>query len=166
MSKSLLTKEEKEKQLKEVKEILLATLDYNILNFPKLISVDFNSDKHYENLKNEVLKKYQKGSLSILKQWLRDLTDQPRETRDFEYVKYIKQATGYDFDIFEVFKKRIEKIIASKKITSENQYHDAVEMVDYLSQSEPKYDAKIHLLNELILKFDNKMNAKKKLPFQ
>ena len=161
MPKPLLTRDEKEKLLQEVKEILIATLDYILLNYTKLISEDFNSDEHYKNLKKEVIKKYEKGSLSILTQWLRDFTEQPRETRDFDYVKYIKEVTGYDFDIFEVFKKRIEKIIVNKKITSENQYRDVMEMVDYLCQSETKDIVKIELLNELLNKFNNKAKTNK-----
>ena len=161
MPKPLLTRDEKKKQLQEVKEILIATIDYILLNHTKLISENFNSDEHYKNLKKEVIKKYEKGSLSILTHWLRYFTEQPRETRDFAYIKYIKVVTGYDFDIFEVFKKRIEKIIVNKKITSENQYRDVMEMVDYLCQSETKDIVKIKLLNELLNKFNNKAKTNK-----
>ncbi len=156
MSPTKLTKEEKAIELERVKTILLATLDYHLQTDEKIITEDFNSDKHFEDLKMETLQKFQKGQLSTLKQWLRDFTEKPRETRDFEYVKYIKETTGIDFDIFEAFKNRIDKIIARRRITSAPQYYDAMEMINYLCLTQSEDTATATLLDELIHQFENK----------
>lgn len=154
MAKQSLKKEEKKAELKRVRDILLATIDYNLTTKSKIITSDFNSDEYYSNLKNRIEDKFQKGSLATLNQWLRDFTEEPRETHDLEYCRFIKQVTGYSFNIFEVFSKRIEKIIEKKKVSTENQYRDVMELINYLSVFEPEKQAKLDLLQKLTSDFE------------
>jgi hypothetical protein len=154
MAKQALTKEEKKAELNRVRDILLATIDYDLTTRSKIITNDFNSDEYYSNLKNEIEEKFQKGRLATLNQWLCDFTEGPRETKDLEYCKYIKQATGHSFNIFEIFSKRIEKIIEKKKVSTENQYRDIMELINYLSVFEPENQAKLGLLQKLASDFE------------
>ena len=66
---------------------------------------------YYQKLKELVGKHFQKGRLTILKQWFRDLTEMQIETKDFKFSAYLKEKTNYDIDIFKSFYDRIDKII-------------------------------------------------------
>ena len=81
MAKQALTKEEKKAELNRVRDILLATIDYDLTTRSKIITNDFNSDEYYSNLKNEIEEKFQKGRLATLNQWLRDFTEGPEKQR-------------------------------------------------------------------------------------
>lgn len=65
------------------------------------------------------------------------MTEEPRETGDLSFGRYIKEKTGYDIDIFGSFQKRIDKIIDRKRIKTENEYRDVLAMVDNLCQQTP-----------------------------
>lgn len=153
----------KQAELKRTRDILVATLDYMIDSFnkhpPKFDG--FNQAAHFEKLKPEFEELYNKGSLTKLKQWLRDITEIPRETGDLKFTSFIKQRTGYDFNIFEAFYKRIDNIIAKEKITTKNQYREVTSMVDYLCQANPVDDKKIEVLNNLLLDFEHHLRGKK-----
>ncbi len=138
---------EKENELKELRSILMATLDYNIEKHSPM-GIEFTN--HFEKLKTEVEEHFEKKRLTRLKVWLKCLTEEPRETEDFNYQSYIKEKTGFEIDIFANFRKRIDKIIKRKKIRNEHEYRDVESMVDQLCQQQIVDNAKIDLLNALL----------------
>lgn len=89
------------------------------------------------------------------------MTEEPRETGDLNFERYIKEKTGYDIDIFANFQKRIEKIIERKKIKTENEYRDVLAMVDNLCQQTPVDQEKIDVLNNLLIDFDDRIRGTK-----
>jgi hypothetical protein len=156
-----LTPEEKQSELKRHRLILLATLDYFIERSKGINYGGFDPIAHYQQLKEQTEENYQKGSLTRLKQWLRDMTEEPRETGDLSFSRYIKEKTGYDIDIFSSFQKRIDKIIERKQVRTESEYRDVLAMVDNLCQETPVDSDKIDLLNNLMLDFDDKISGTK-----
>jgi hypothetical protein len=156
-----LTPEEKQLELKRHKDILLATLDYFIDRSANIKYDEFDPVAHFKQLKQQTEEQYQKGRLTRLKQWLRDMTEEPRETDDLNFGRYIKAKTGYDIDIFGDFQKRIDKIIKRKKINTENEYRDVLGMVDNLCQQAPVDQEKIDVLNNLLIDFDDKISGTK-----
>ena len=111
-----MTPEEKQLELKRHRDILLATLDYSIERSKGINNGEFDPVAHYQQLKEQTEENYQNGRLTRLKQWLRDLTEEPRETGDLSFGWYIKEKTGYDIDIFRNFQKRIDKIIEKNEL--------------------------------------------------
>jgi len=108
-------KKDKQIELDYYRDLVIATLDYCIDSPDFLIQTsDFDSKKHFESCKLQTVDYYNKGRLSILKQWFRDLTEPMREGRDFEFIKYIKERTGHQIDLFADFDTRIQKIVDSK----------------------------------------------------
>jgi hypothetical protein len=156
-----LTPEEKQLELKWHRDILLATIDYSIERSNKERYGEFDIIAHYQQLKEQTEEHYQKGRLAKLKQWLRDMTEAPREMEDFGFGRYIKDKTGYDLDIFASFHKRIDKIIERKQIKTENQYREVMSMIDNLCQQTPVDQKKIDLLNNLIINFEDKISGTK-----
>ena len=157
------TPEEKQKELKRHRDILIATLDYSIDRFrtANLKFEEYDPIAHFEQLKQQTEEYYSKGRLPRLKQWLRDMTEEPRETGDLSFGRYIKEKTGYDIDIFGNFQKRIDKIIERKRIKTENEYRDVLAMVDNLCQQTPVDEHKINILNNLLIDFDDKISGTK-----
>lgn len=156
-----MTPEEKQSELQRYKDILLATLDYHIERSKGIKYGEFDPFAHFQQLKEQTEENYRKGRLSRLKQWLRDMTEEQRETGDLSFGRYIKEKTGYDIDIFGSFQKRIDKIIERKRIKTENEYRDVMAMVDNLCHQTPVDKDKIDLLNNLLIDFDDKTSGTK-----
>lgn len=156
-----MTPEEKQSELKRYKDILLATLDHHIERSKGINYGEFDPVAHFHQLKQETEESYQKGRLSRLKQWLRDITEEQRKTVDLSFGRYIKEKTCYEIDIFGSFQKRIDKIIEKKRIKTENQYRDVMLMVDNLCHQSPVDKNKIDLLNNLLIDFDDKISRTK-----
>ena len=149
--------EEKRVELEKYKELVIATIDYHILNkLIQLKTTDFDSDQYFEGLKEQALEHFDKGRLSKLKQWFRDLTEMQIETRDFGFNQYLREKTDYDINIFQSFKKKLEKVIDKGKITTDNQFHDINMFVDQLSQTEPLDNQRIAKLNNLLLDYEQR----------
>jgi hypothetical protein len=158
-------KEEKLIELVKYRDLVLATLDYYLDN--KLMHIktaDFDSDEHYQNLKIQTQEHFEKGRLTRLKQWFRDLTEPQIETGDLKFNKYLKDKTKYDIDIFKSYYQHIDKIIEKGKITSDNQFYDANIMVDQLCQTEPVDKEKIDILNKLLGDYEQRKSRQSKKP--
>ena len=157
-----LNDDEKESELKKYGDLVLATLDYYMANsLMKIATPEFNSDDHYKYLKTLAQEHFQKGRLTRLKQWFRDLTEMQIETGDLKFNQYLRDKTPYDIDIFKSYFDRIDKIIEKGKITSDHQFYDVNILVDQLSQAEPVNSEKIEILNKLLLDYEDKKSRQK-----
>ena len=156
-----LNKDEKQKELVKYRDLVLATLDYYIDNKEMQIkTADFDSDEHYKGLKIQTDENFQKGRLTRLKQWFRDLTEMQVETGDLKFNKYLQDKTKYDVDIFKSYFQRVDKVIEKGKITTDNQFYDINIMVDQLCQTEPVDNEKIEILNRLLSEYEQRKTRK------
>jgi hypothetical protein len=157
MTDNKLNKEEKQAQLLMYRDLVLATLDYYIdhteMHFK---TADFDSVEHYKEIKVQTEEHYQKGRLTRLKQWFRDLTEMQIETGDLKFNKYLQDKTKYDIDIFKSYFQRIDKIIEKGKITTDSQYYDITIMIDQLCQAEPLENEKIEILDKLLNEYEQR----------
>jgi hypothetical protein len=152
-----INKDEKQQELVKYRDLVLATLDYSINNKEMQIkTVEFDSIEHYKRLKIQTAEHFQKGRLTKLKQWFRDLTEMQVETCDLEFNKYLQDKTKYDIDIFKSYFQRIDKVIKKGKITSDNQFYDINMLVDQLCQTEPVDDEKIEILNRILSEYEQR----------
>ena len=133
-----LNKDEKQAELSKYRDLVLATIDYYLNSKGLQIkTADFDSQEHYKGIKIQTEEHYQKGRLTRLKQWFRDLTEMQVEMGDLKFNKYLQDKTKYDIDIFKSYFQRIDKVIEKGKITTDNQFYDINMMVDQLCQTEP-----------------------------
>lgn len=157
MTKNKLSKVEKQAELLKYRELVLATLDYYLENKEtQLQTPDFDSQKYYEGLKIQTEEHYQKGRLTRLKQWFRDMTEMQIEIVDLKFNKYLQEKTKYDLDIFKSYFQRMEKVIAKGRITTDNEFYDLGIWVDQLCQAEPVDNAKVELLNGLLAEYEQR----------
>lgn len=95
-----LNKDDKQAELAKYRDLILATLDYYLdNNVMQIKTADFDSTEHYKGLKIQTEEYYQKGRLTRLKQWFRDLTEMQVETVDLKFNKYLQDKTKYNIDI-------------------------------------------------------------------
>jgi hypothetical protein len=155
MTDNKIKKDEKQAELLKYRNLVLATIDYYIDNkVMQIKTADFGSEEHYKGLKIQTEEHYQKGRLTRLKQWFRDLTEMQVETGDLKFNKYLQDKTKYDIDIFKSYFQRIDKVIAKGKITTDNQFYDINMMVDQLCQTEPVDNERIEILNRLLSEYE------------
>jgi polyhydroxyalkanoate synthesis regulator phasin len=127
-------------------------------------SADFDSDEHYKGLKIQTAEHFQKGRLTKLKQWFRDLTEMQVETGDLKFNKYLQDKTKYDIDIFNSYIQRIDKLVEKGKIATDNQFYDINRMVNQLCQTEPVDHKKIEILNKLLSEYEQRKSQKRRKP--
>lgn len=161
MPDSKLSKEEKQAELDKYRALVLATLDYYIgYKELHLKTATFDSIEHYKGLKRLTEEHYQKGRLTRLKQWFRDLTEMIIEERDLKFNKFLRDTTNYDIDIFSSFYERVDKIIEKGRIITNNQFYDIKIIVDQLCQTEPVDNKKIEMLETLLRNYEQKKPRK------
>jgi hypothetical protein len=141
---------DKQAELQKYRDLILATLDYHLHNKEMQIkTADFDSQDYFKGLIIQTEEHFQKGRLTRLKQWFRDLTEMQIETGDLKFNKYLQDKTKYDIDIFKTYFQRVDKIIEKGKIMTDNQFYDLGIMVDQLCHIEPVDSQKIEILNRL-----------------
>ena len=162
MKGAKLNKEEKQNELEKYRNLVLATLDYYLENkVMQIKTADYDSTEHFNSLKLQTEENYQKGRLSRLKQWFRDMTEMQIETKDLKFNKYLQEKTNLDIDIFKSYFQRIDKIIEKGKITTDNQFYDINILVDQLCQTEPIDKNRIENLNRILREYEQKQSRKK-----
>jgi hypothetical protein len=165
MTDNKLNKDEKQAELIKYRDLLLATIDYYLENEEMHIkTAEFNSLEYYKGLLTQTEENFQKGRLTKLKQWFRDLTEMQVETIDLKFIKYLQNKTNYDIDIFKSYFQRVEKVIEKGKITTDNQFYDINKMVDQLCQNEPVDNKKIEILNRLLSEYEQRKSQQTRKP--
>lgn len=150
-------KHEKTAELTKYHALLQATLDYHIDNPSMQVkTADFDSVAYFKSLKLQTEENFKKGRLTMLKNWFRDMTEMPLETGDLKFNQYLRDKTGYEVDIFESYFKRVDKIIAKGKITTDRQFYDLNQMVGKLCQVQPADTQKIDTLNKLLAAYESR----------
>jgi len=132
-----LTPEQKQSGLKRYRAIILATLDYLLERFGGGIVYDqFDpAADYYEQQKIQSEKYYKQHRLDRLQQQLDRLTKGLQNSVDLNFAGYIKEKTGYDIDIFENLRKRVDAIVAQKEIRSQKELNDIGTALHYYQQT-------------------------------
>ncbi|RZM24362.1 MAG: hypothetical protein EOO88_23060 [Pedobacter sp.] len=152
--------QEKKIQLDRLLKLINSAIDYRI----KLASSGEMSDAMsevmvpgYEDIRSASYLLHQKSQLSKLKYWWKCLQEEPRETRDRGFQTFITSQTGIAVDIFDAFEKKIERIIHSGRVKSDDEYREVVEKLDALIQDESGDADLICILNGLVTSFEKKI---------
>lgn len=165
MKDNKLNKDDKQAELIKYRDLVIATIDYYLDNKEmKIKTADFDSDEHYRQLKNQTEDHFQKGRLTRLKQWFRDLTEMQVECGDLKFNQYLQNITKYEIDIFKSYFQQVDKIIEKGKITTDNQFYNINIMVDQLCKMKPLDLQKIEILNKLIVAYEQRKSRQATKP--
>lgn len=163
MTDSKLNKNVKQAELEKYRDLVLATIDYYLDNKGMYIkTADFDSVDHYNGLKIQTEENFQKGRLTLLKQWFRDLTEMFVEMGDLRFNKYLQNRTNYDVDIFKFYFQLVDKVVEKGEIKTVNQFYKINMMVDYLCQQQFVDNKKIEILNRLITDYESRKSKQMK----
>jgi hypothetical protein len=155
------TTEEKQIELQRNREILLATIDYFILKHGDSFVLDNQSHKreYYEQQKAQVDKYYKQRRLDKLQQKLASLTKSIENSIDLTFSTYIKKRTGYDIDIFDKLKKRVDQILTKNKIENSKEENDIGTMLHYLIDTSSSAE-EVEKLKALLINYHGKNREK------
>ena len=162
MTAKKITENIKSKDLVKYRDLVLATIEYNIQIYSKEnIAGVSEIIEHFLSLKPQIEEHFEKGRLTKLKQWFRDLTETVIASNDVKFNTYLKDQTGYDLDIFKSFNQKVEKIITKGKITNDDQFYELRNYLDQLEGIEPVDNDKIKIIDRILFKYEqkNKTNA-------
>lgn len=122
---------QKQSELQKHRSILLASYDFLIATHGASIVFDNENfiAAQYEQEKLKVEENYSRNHLSKLKLQLKKLIEKRLSRADLGYTEYIKEKTGYDIDILEDVRKRVEAIIAQNEIRSKKERNDVSTML-------------------------------------
>jgi hypothetical protein len=132
-----LTPEEKQSELRRHRAILLATLDY----LEERLGGSFVCDQcdpvaeYYQRQKIQTEKYFKQSRLDRLQQRLATLTNGLEKRVDLAFAAYIKEKTGYDIDIFEDLRNRVNSIIAQNEIRCQNELNDVGSMLRFYRET-------------------------------
>jgi len=152
----VLTLETNQEELKRLRDIILATIDYSLEKSGNIIKIDGKvpAVSHYQKLKQNTEKYFKQRKLEKLHQTLLKTLEDPLARVDLSFDNYIKEKTGYEVDIFKNIQENVAKIIKQNKIKNEKEFVDVARMVGKLRQ-ESADENKINVLHNLCRDFSD-----------
>lgn len=147
-----MTPEQKQLELNRQRSILLATLDYLTKHLGGSFVFDHQDPvtDYYLQQKIKTEKHYNQRRLDRLQQQLVSLTKGLQNRVDDSFAGYIKEQTGYDIDIFDNLRKRVDAIMAHKKVRSKKELNDVGTMLHYYQKTSADKDVSDKLRELLI----------------
>ncbi len=147
-------------ELDKCRVIAVTAIAYSIEKKAGLLQPD--QLEYYRNFhsvwKEQIEKLYQEKALLKLQKLLENLTVTYKITGDLDFVKYIKEKTGHDFDMYGNIYERIDKIITRKRIANRKERKDVATMLElYRSGSIEQENAAV--LISLQIAFDNNLDT-------
>jgi len=148
--------------LDRYKDIGLAAIAYNIQKQEGLIPP--GQEAFYKNFhqvwKDQIDKQYQENELEKLEKLVQNLTVVHKITGDIDFVEYIKETTGYDYDLFGNIYERIDKIISRNRIANRKEKKEVLTMIEIYRRTSAGEESEALLIN-LLDAFDLEQLAKK-----
>jgi len=158
-----LTIELNHEELKRHRDIILATINYSIEKSGITLKIDGKDirETHYQKLKQQTEKYFQDGKLEKLQLTLAKVLEYPLGRVDLNFDNYIKEKTGYEINIFQNIKERVDSIIKQNRIKNEKELYEVWCVIQMLRQESPGGN-KIIVLDNLRLDFIKRRNKKQK----
>ena len=132
-----MTSEQKQAELQRLRDILLATIEYQLAKQRGSIVFDQVDwiEEHWEQERLKVEKYYADGRLSNLQQMLTRLTRSLQNRTDLNFAGYIKEKTGFEIDLFGDVLKRVDAIITQNEIRNKQELNEVNIMAHYYRQT-------------------------------
>lgn len=138
----------------------MATLDY----LEERLGGSFVYDQYdpvaeyYQQQRIQTEKYFRQRRLDRLQQRLVSLTKELQNKADLAFAPYIKEKTGYDIDIFEEVRKRVNFINAQNEIRSQKELNDIGTMLHfYQKTSAPREE--IEKIKALLTNYSERSHA-------
>ena len=155
-----MTPEQKRSELQRHSAILLATINYLLSKHGGSIVYDQKDiiADYYEEQKLQIEKYYKERRLNRLQQKLVSLTKGLQNRIDLNFANYIKENTGYDIDIFEELRSRVDVIIEQKEIRSQQELNDIGTMLHFYQKTSPDGEM-VEKLRSLLIDYSKRTTS-------
>lgn len=118
----------KQAEIEKYRSMIIAGIDYTLQQLSSSESRANNSEEFLNILKVGLFQSQEEAkkvnSLSKLKQWFRDISEDALEDNDTEYQQYIIDKTGHNPDLFQKLFNSFERISNRSFIKSEIEYRE------------------------------------------
>ena len=156
--------EEIQAELDKCRDIILATIDHTIQKEasqlkPEQVAYSMNFHRLW---KEQIDLQYQSKDLKKLRKSLDTVTFSYKATGDIDFLKYIKEKTGFDFDLFGNIQERIDKIIARGWIANGKETLDIATIIQLYRKTGVGQE-NAHVLHNLRMTFTASKRKKKKV---
>jgi hypothetical protein len=162
-----LTPEEKKTELHRQRDLVLATLNYQLeLHAGSIVTDGWDAAREYFDQQKLQTEAYFRGRrLDKLQQQLQRLTDGLRSRVDLQYTSYIKEKTGYDIDLFEGLQGHIDRILVQGNIQTdaEAEFVRVQLLINKQTMAEPQQETALKTLFHDY--FKRKQQSEKKATF-
>ncbi|MFZ1691565.1 MAG: hypothetical protein WAT74_00085 [Flavobacteriales bacterium] len=150
MPKKLSTEEAA--QFEANSRMLLAVIEYEI-ELGECASIDDKSLKdHWKGVYEIAKDAVANCRIGRVNQWLREMTEE-RE-HEVALIRFVCDRTGLELRIRERLLTRIKRITDRGRITSDSQFYDVMNEIDFLYQSTQPDRQRIELLNALARSYE------------
>lgn len=158
-----MTPKEIQSELDKCREIILSTIDYTIQKEAAQLKPEevAYSGNFHRIWKERVEEQYHSKDLEKLTKSLDTVSLRYKIAGDLDFVKYIKEKTGFDYDLFGNIQERIEKIITRGRVANRKEIIDITTMIQlYRKTGVGQENAPV--LHNLSMAFYNAEQKKKK----
>lgn len=147
-----MTKEEKE--LQRLKAVVDAAIEYNLIyTAPEIVYDGFAPlVEHFMRQQNLAAEYFEAGNLPALKRLFKKLTTKLAYIADLQFVKFIEEKSGFEFNPFAGLEEETNHILKNGKIQNEKERKSAELQLEIYKQIDPE-SKKISLLHKLIIDY-------------
>ena len=151
----MLTIEANQEELNQLRDIILATIDYSLQKSTDTMKVDGKvpSESYYQKLKQDTEHYFKQKKHDKLKHILSKVLESPIARVDVNFDNYILEKTGYEISIFKDIQESVGNILAQNQIKNEKEFYDATILIRKFEQESPD-EIKINVLNNLCRDFN------------
>lgn len=146
--------QEKQSELEKYKAIIIACLRYLEQTIGKSFMVDGESipTTYYQQQQIQAEKYFQQRRLDRLKQQFTRLNSSLLHVADNDFAVYIKNATGYEVDIFEQLKNKAKALLERNEILDKKGFDTIGELLHHFEKTDPNPHI-VEKLHELMHKY-------------
>jgi len=132
-----LTPEQKQTELERHRALLLATLDYLEQRLGgSFVCDDYDPvSEYYQQQKIQTEQYFKQRRLVRLRQRLSSHFKGLQNRVDLNFASYLKEKTGYEIDLFDDLRKRVDAIVAQNEIRSQSELNDIGTMLHIYQES-------------------------------
>ncbi len=146
--------QEKQSELEKYKAIVIACLHYLEQTSGKSFVVDGESipATYYQQQQIQAEKYFQQKRLDRLKQQFTRLQSSLLHVANNDFLVYIKNATGYEVDIFEQLKNKAKALLERNEILDKKEFDTIGELLHHFEKTDPNPHI-VEKLHELMHKY-------------
>lgn len=141
--------------LKKMRDIIHAVIDYNLEKYSHRIIIDKIDDYalHFDKSREKAEKAFKSKKAKTLARILSEVLEISWSSGDLHVAHYIEEKTDHVLDLYSGLGERIEKITKANRIKTKAEYRDVTGMIGLLKQDDSQKE-QLNLLVNLLKDYE------------